>query len=120
MKFLFSSSTTSLECGSSSSKMGGAEKKEFHKNIFSGLVSQSAAADDYDDDDEENYMLEEEDDATETRCEYSRELEKSSKRFKLKHLSLPLSGTLLYTILNIIALYMLFALLFEPKNLILF
>lgn len=98
MKFLSSNYSSSPECS-----------REFHKNLFfNGMLKESAFDDDEFDnedyenaqdwlstdlgrhtDDEENYMLDEENET-----EYIRDLEKSSKNFKLTHLSLPLSETI--------------------------
>lgn len=100
MKFLFSSCSSTPEHSDN----------DFHKNLINGMLKNATRYDDDDDeneddhernandwtvdsdldcqvDDEDNYMIDEDNET-----EYSRELEKNSKRFKLKQLSLPLSG----------------------------
>lgn len=85
MKFLFSSSKNSSNV-----------HQEFHKNLFldDEFVSDEDEKWENEDkeDDENDYMFEDE-----GKCEYAMGLEKrSSKKFKLKHLSLPLTGKLIY------------------------
>lgn len=98
MKFLFSSCSSTPE-------PSGDDGDDFHKNLINGMLKNATRYDDDDDDttnasdridsdldcqgdDEDNYMIDDEENET----EYNRELEKNSKRFKLKQLSLPLSG----------------------------
>jgi hypothetical protein len=99
MKLLFSSNGSHVNGG-----------KTFHKNLFLDDLADVEHAMDVDDEDEANFTVEDDDDdKSEERADeqtapassktggqasaYRKSLEKNAHRYKLKHLSLPLTGT---------------------------